>query len=68
MNNNPPYAVVELSKEQYDFILRNCDSNIRAGLSILTTTGKTSEPMEVKIVELIEQFKNIKKVVEKSKL
>lgn len=66
MSNNPPYAVVELDRETYDFIVANCESNMAFGLNAL---GMVKEQSSLeKIVESIEQFKALKKKVEASKL
>jgi len=64
-SNNPPYAVVELDKASYDFIMENCDNNIAFGLSALMTV---SESGARKLVDLMESFKAIKASLEKGKL
>lgn len=65
MSNNPPDKIVELTQEQYDFLLRNCDSNIGFGLASLQ--GTTSRASAEKLVALLEQFKGIKAALEKAK-
>lgn len=64
-SNNPPYAVVELDKASYDFIMKNCDDNIVFGLNALMAV---SEDSARKLVDLMESFKAIKVSLEKGKL
>lgn len=66
MSNNPPYAVLELTEEDYAFLLKNCDSNITFGLSALSvlTTRESAHEM----VDLIEKFKGLKEKLNKAKL
>jgi hypothetical protein len=63
-SNSPPDRVVYLTKEQHEFLVRNCDSNIAVGLSSLQhiPAGDTAE----KLVVLIEMFKGVKKALEDS--
>lgn len=60
-SNNPPYKVVELTKEQYEFLLDNCDTNISMGLEALPAM-QSNESIQ-RIVDLIEQFKSVKKAL-----
>lgn len=40
--NNPPDVVLELTREEAEFLLRNCDSNITVGLaSLQLVTSRT---------------------------
>lgn len=63
-SNNPPYVTVELTKEQYDFLILNCDTNLRMTLTYLQ--GVKERDMGEKIVSLIESFKSIKTTLEKA--
>lgn len=65
MSNNPPDKIVELTQEQYDFLLRNCDSNIGFGLAALQQTQDRRSALQ--LVDLLEQFKGIKAALEKAK-
>ena len=58
-SNNPPHVIIELTKEEYDFLIENCESNISLSLSVLN--GLKSRSQAQKIVELLEKFKNIRK-------
>ncbi len=66
MSNRPPYAVVELTQEQYDFLMRNCESNMTMALGLLTTT--TSRTQAEKIVALNEQFKDIRETLKRARI
>lgn len=59
ISNNPPDVVLELTQKQAEFLLNNCDANIRLGLMMLQQGG-TREQVE-KLVEMNESFKEIKK-------
>lgn len=62
MSNNPPDKLVSLTKAQWEFLISNCDSNIAFGLANLqnVTNRSTAE----KLVEMLEQFKAVKKALE----
>ena len=66
LTNNPPYAVLNLTEEEHKFLLGNCESNIVFGLNSLQMIEdrRSAERM----VEVIEQFKNLKQKLERSKL
>lgn len=66
MSNNPPDRIVELTEAQHRFLMRNCDSNIAFGLAQLQADGASREFL-VNIVELVEQFKSVKKALERAK-
>lgn len=73
MSNNPPYAVVELTREQYDFLVDNCAVNMSQGLAMVDPCGPLREqplPMSTvrKIVDMVEKFRGVKAAVEKGKL
>lgn len=60
-DNNPPAAVVELSQEEYDFLVANCDSNIMLGLNVMQEMGyDMSEEALRELVDLTEKFKKLK--------
>lgn len=64
--NSPPHAVLELTEEEFTFLLGNCESNIMFGLNSLQVIEDRSTAE--RMVEVIEQFKNLKKKLERSKL
>lgn len=64
-SNNPPFAVVELDEETYNFLIRNCDQNIAFGLGALQTLSIGGAE---KMVVILESFKELKKRTEKGKL
>lgn len=55
--NNPPDVVLELTRDEAQFLLRNCDTNIAFGLANLQTMER---PAAEKLVGLIEQFKGLR--------
>ena len=56
-HNNPP-VLLELTREEAEFILRNAETNMEQGLAILTSGF--SDEAKRKTVELIEQFRPIR--------
>lgn len=58
-SNNPPDVELALTKAQAQFLLRNCDSNIIFGLNAIQG-GNLSETSVRKLVEQMEQFKEIR--------
>ena len=62
-SNNPPDVVLELTKDQAQFLLKNCDSNMKLALNLITqcSTQKEAEPY----VKLNEQFKSIRSLLVK---
>lgn len=62
LSNGP--APVVLTTEQKEFLLMNCDSNIELGLRSLGTLR--DRDLIERMVELLEQFKGIKKAVQES--
>lgn len=65
MSNNPPYKSVYLSKEEYDFLMENCDTNIVFALNAMQNLDMGRSSL-VKMVELLEKFKAIKSRLEKA--
>lgn len=63
MSNNPPEVIVELTLEQAEFLVCNCDSNIGFGLGAMESLQEEANLR--KLVGLMEQFKAIKKAVQK---
>lgn len=61
--NEPPFAIVELTKEEHQFLLGHCDSNIAFGLASLQGL---SEDNARRMVDILEQFKTLKKKLERS--
>jgi len=61
--NSPPFAVVELTQEEHQFLLDHCDSNMTFGLASLQSL---SEDNARRMVDILEQFKALKKKLERS--
>jgi len=59
MSNTGGKIAVLLTKEQAEFLIGNCDSNIELGLRMLP--GIVSESNAAKIVDMLGNFKSIKK-------
>lgn len=57
MSNNGPYVLVPLSKEEFEFLRHNCNTNIAQGLSFLPMVS--SRASAEKLVGMIENFKAI---------
>lgn len=57
LTNNPPHAVLELTKEEHEFLLRNCESNIAFALSALQSLD--SREAQEKMIHLLNQFKEL---------
>ena len=64
--NHPPYAILELTKEEHEFLLRNCESNITFILSSLQSLDR--RVAQEKMIDLLNQFKSISLKLEKSVL
>lgn len=62
-HNNPP-VMIELPREIAEFIIENCDSNLRLGIQLLDKSE--NEIQGRKIVRLIENFRTLKTIVEKA--
>lgn len=62
--NNGPDLIIGLTNEQADFIERNCDQNITFALSALM---EVERPAAEKLVELMEQFKSVKKAIKEAR-
>lgn len=58
MSNNPPDVELQLTLEEAQFLLRNCESNIHFALMALEAI-ETRGNLE-KTVDLMESFKNIR--------
>ena len=57
-SNGAPFAILELSKEQYDFLMNNCEANMQMGLNLLPTVTRR-ETAEALVAQL-ERFKAIR--------
>lgn len=70
MSNNAPYSELRLTKEEHEFLVENCESNIQYGLKALTMAqnGNVSMEAAAKIVALNEKFKSIYNKLKKSVL
>jgi hypothetical protein len=68
LSNNGPYVMVPLTKEQFDFLLDNCDTNMGMGLGILlqVRAGVMSRSAAEKTVALVEQFKGVKQALKQA--
>ena len=64
--HNKPPVVVELTKEQARFVVKNCDSNISATLNALCSGAEFSRSAQEALVDLMENFKGVKAAVEKA--
>jgi hypothetical protein len=62
-HNNPP-VMLELTREEAEFMLLNAETNMAQGLAILT--GGFSEEAQRKTVALIEQFRPIRDKVKEA--
>lgn len=56
--NNPPYAVLELSQDEYELLLATCEANITFGLLNLQTVE--DRPTAERLVGLLEGYKGLK--------
>lgn len=58
-SNNPPAVSLELTQEQAQFLMDNCDANLRIGIgAVMTcTTREQAEPW----INLNEQFHAIRR-------
>lgn len=63
-HNNPP-VVLELTREEAEFMLRNAEANIAHGMCLLEQREKLSEAGLHKVVELIESFKPLRAKLKK---
>lgn len=61
-SNNPPHSVIELTEEEHEFLLKNCEANIVVGLNALTMVqrGELSVKAAREAMDLLEQFKGIR--------
>ena len=57
MSNNPP-VIVELTKDEADFLEGNCDANIQMALGLLQNTKNRSTAE--KLLKMYEFFKSIR--------
>lgn len=69
-DNNPPYATLDLSKQEYALLVKTCDANLLLGLGILqqVQAGVMNEKAGRDTVELIEAFRGLKTKLDKAKL
>ena len=68
MSNNPPDRVVSLTEEHYQFLLDNCDANIRfavAKIMQLDADGDESGLAD-KLQEKAEIFRDVKIALEQA--
>ena len=69
MSNNPPDRIVALTEEQYQFLLRNCDVNVKYAaqqITKLTLSGEDFEDLIDKLTAQARQFLDVKEALEKS--
>lgn len=62
MSNNPPDVILELTLKQAEFIVINCDSNIKAALAI-AMSPEYPEDTQVRAAELGRNFQELKELV-----
>lgn len=60
MSNNPPFVVVELTKEEFEFLVGNCESNMEFAMKAMMSDPPLSRASLEKLVDLNEQFKGIR--------
>lgn len=58
MSNHPPDIELGLTREQAQFLMNNCDTNIEFALKAMLTLQSREAAMEM--VALMEQFKAIR--------
>jgi hypothetical protein len=58
-SNNPPDVILELTKQQAEFLLKNCNSNITMGLKLIDMPDVSRGTLE-RAVALMEEFKAIR--------
>ena len=63
-HNQPPYKTLDLTKDQAEFLLSNCETNIRAGLTFLNECKDRDTAK--RLVKLTENFKAIRDLLVKS--
>ena len=63
MSNNPPDVILELTQDEADFLLKNCESNMAFALSAMQAL-EDMKSLE-KLVDLNEKFKNIRDKLKK---
>lgn len=72
-SNDPPHAVVELDRRLYDFLIHNCDVNIAQTSTMIDPCGPMrdtplSRSTTEKLVNLIEDFRELKRAAERGVL
>lgn len=63
-SNNPPDVVLNLTMAQAEFLRGNCESNMVFALNAMQN-GDLSRSAVEKLVALNEQFKDIKRLLDK---
>jgi hypothetical protein len=63
-HNDESTVFVELTREQAQFVLDNCDANLEFGLKAIQ--GDFSQETVVKLVENMEKFKELRTAVRKA--
>lgn len=69
MSNNAPYAVMELDKELYEFLIKNCEVNLHQMTSAIDPCGPMSGALSrgalEQLVDYIEKFKHLRAAAER---
>jgi hypothetical protein len=63
MSNNPPEVVIHLTREQAEFLLKNCDANLTLSIGLLD--GVSDRSIAERIVKVVEAFKTIKEATKR---
>lgn len=70
LSNNPP-VVLELEPDLADFLVENCEANLRMGMNILqnlnAVEGSKDRKFAEKLVDQLEKFRKLRKLVEEAK-
>ena len=68
MSNNPPGRVINLSEEHYQFLLDNCDANIRFAVANIQQldAGDDESGLADKLQEKAQTFHEIRTALEQA--
>lgn len=64
-SNNGPFAVIELTQEQYEFAMRNCETNLTLGLELMQQAQ--SRAVVENLVQMNNDFKSLRDALKKGK-
>jgi hypothetical protein len=63
VGHNRAPVTLELTPEQAEFMLRNCDANITYGLAGLEKSFRDNRRMAEQLISMMEQFKEIRQLL-----